>query len=229
MSASRILVVDDEPDIANALKVGLRGYGFKVDSFDDSVEALKNFKPGMYDVIVSDVKMPVMNGFEMVYEMQKIDPNCEVLFLTGHIDMYRELSRLFERMKVREVLQKPMEIQRLAEKIKAVKSIPPLTSSTADRAQTLELLTKELKKEEVKSSQPRPRKELLELIMTTLEHGRGTLANISQRMRPKLEFTWDEFLDAINYLLARGQIESKGDGFEVLFSLTESGERAARP
>jgi PleD family two-component response regulator len=55
----RILIVDDEPDLNFVLKIVLENEkGFKVDLFDDSESALQNFKPGFYDLLIVDIKMP---------------------------------------------------------------------------------------------------------------------------------------------------------------------------
>jgi PleD family two-component response regulator len=59
----RILVVDDEYDTNLTLKVVLEGSGFKVDSFTDPLAALRDFKSGLYDLALIDVKMPGMHGF----------------------------------------------------------------------------------------------------------------------------------------------------------------------
>jgi len=59
----RILIVDDEPDIALAFKIGLEDNGFIVDVFNDAQEALINFRKGKYDLLL-DIKMPKLNGIE---------------------------------------------------------------------------------------------------------------------------------------------------------------------
>jgi len=113
----RLLIVDDEHDVANALEAGLKKSGFAVDVFYDPLKALASFTPGAYDLIISDIKMPKMNGFEMVYEMKKIDSEVQVIFLTGFVDLMKEVNKLFTKLNVREVIQKPIGIQELAVKI----------------------------------------------------------------------------------------------------------------
>lgn len=113
----RLLIVDDEHDVANALKAGLEKNGFGVDVFYDPVEALASFQPGNYDLIISDIKMPRMNGFEMVYEMKKRDNGVQVVFLTGFVDLMKEVNKLFTKLNVREVIQKPIGIRELVDKI----------------------------------------------------------------------------------------------------------------
>ena len=67
----RILAVDDEPDITRLCSLALEYYGFKVDTFNDSEEALSNFKPDHYDLVILDIKMPKMDGFELYDELKK--------------------------------------------------------------------------------------------------------------------------------------------------------------
>ena len=55
-----------------------RRYGFVVDTFDDPQQALSNFKAGLYDLLLIDVKMPKMNGFELYREVKKIDNKPKV-------------------------------------------------------------------------------------------------------------------------------------------------------
>ena len=63
----RILVVDDEPDLTYTLKIGLEDTGsFEVDAFNDPELALSAFKPGNYDFLLIDIRMPKMNGYESV-------------------------------------------------------------------------------------------------------------------------------------------------------------------
>jgi two-component system CheB/CheR fusion protein len=61
----RILIVDDESDITTALKMYLKVQGFQVDAFTDPANALAQFKAGFYHLLILDIKMPEMNGFEL--------------------------------------------------------------------------------------------------------------------------------------------------------------------
>jgi response regulator RpfG family c-di-GMP phosphodiesterase len=173
--------------------------------------------------------MPHMNGFQMVYEMQRIDGECEVLFLTGQVDMYEELSKLFDKMNVREVIRKPLAIKQLVDKINSLESLPA-SSRTTNSGRSVELVFAKTQRKEGANhlSQEPPRKELLDLILKTVSRGKATLGNIAQQMRPRIDFKWDEFIGAVNYLVSKGQLQSKGDGFEVLYSITEEGEKDIR-
>jgi DNA-binding response OmpR family regulator len=83
MKKKRILLVDDESDITAALSMALVEYGFEVDSYNDPLAALSNFKPRYYDLVILDIKMPVMNGFELLREIKKVDESVKVCFLTA--------------------------------------------------------------------------------------------------------------------------------------------------
>ncbi|HEX5976881.1 MAG TPA: response regulator [Nitrososphaeraceae archaeon] len=65
MLKNRILIVDDEPDIAQVLKMGLEQNGFAVDAYNNPLDATSNFKADLYDLLLIDIKMPKMNGFEL--------------------------------------------------------------------------------------------------------------------------------------------------------------------
>jgi DNA-binding NtrC family response regulator len=72
----RIFIVDDESDIAPSLKIGLEcdeDDEFKVDTFNDSIEALSNYKTSHYDLLLLDVKMLNINDFELYREIRKRD------------------------------------------------------------------------------------------------------------------------------------------------------------
>jgi DNA-binding response OmpR family regulator len=90
---NRILVVDDEPDLTQVSTLALEYYGYKVDSFNDPQEALSKFKPGSYDLIILDIKMPKMDGFELYHEIKKKDNNAKVCFLTASELYYEEFRK----------------------------------------------------------------------------------------------------------------------------------------
>lgn len=88
----RIMIVDDEPDINSGLKVVLKRGGFDVDTFDDPVDALERFKPKFYDLLILDVKMPVMDGFELYQKIKRLDGDVKICFLTAS-ELYYERFR----------------------------------------------------------------------------------------------------------------------------------------
>jgi DNA-binding response OmpR family regulator len=115
----RILVVDDEPGITLAFKKGLEGDGFEVDAFNDPVTALAHFKANSYSLLLIDVKMPKMNGFELYQEIEKIDNKVKVCFITAFEVYYEALREIFPNLEVGCFIRKPIEISNLVNRIKA--------------------------------------------------------------------------------------------------------------
>ena len=89
----RILAVDDEPDLTMICSLALQYHGFKVDTFNDSQEALSNFKPDYYDLVILDIKMPKMDGFELYDKIKKKDDKVKICFLTASELYYEEFRK----------------------------------------------------------------------------------------------------------------------------------------
>jgi DNA-binding response OmpR family regulator len=88
-------VVDNEPDVTVTLQVGLEDGGFDIDAFTDPSLALKSFRPNFYDLVLIDIIMPNIDGFELYEQLRKIDSNIKVCFLTAS-EMYHEEFRKAE-------------------------------------------------------------------------------------------------------------------------------------
>jgi CheY-like chemotaxis protein len=115
----RILVVDNEPDITITLQVELEeGGSFDVDAFTDPLLALKSFKPNFYDLVLIDIVMPKIDGFELSERLKKVDPNVKVCFLTAS-EMYHEEFRKVEHCALNKdlFLQKPISTDDLLREI----------------------------------------------------------------------------------------------------------------
>jgi DNA-binding response OmpR family regulator len=115
----RILLVDDEHDITFSLRIGLENNGFAVDIFNDPEEALSIFKAGLYDLLLIDVKMPKMNGFELYQEIEKMDNKVKVCFITAFEVYYNSLRELFPTVKVDCYIKKPVTTDELVQRIKS--------------------------------------------------------------------------------------------------------------
>jgi two-component system, OmpR family, response regulator ChvI len=89
----KVLFVDNEPDTTTMLKMALECVGFSIDTFNDPLLALKSFKPNLYDLVMLDVMMPKMNGFELYEQLKRADPGTKVCFLTASDETYREELR----------------------------------------------------------------------------------------------------------------------------------------
>ena len=110
----RILIVDDEPDVTFTLKEGLEEEGFQIDIFNDPLEVLSYFKAGQYDMLLLDVNMQKLNGFELYRELKKIDNIVKICFITAFEFYYDEFRRVFPKLNVRCFARKPIAIDELA-------------------------------------------------------------------------------------------------------------------
>ena len=110
----RILVVDDENDITTTFKSGLVMYGFEVHAFNDPKEALQAFKANTFDLLLLDIRMPQMNGFELYQELEKIDNKPKVCFITAFTVYYESLKEFIPTKRLHSFIKKPIEVQALA-------------------------------------------------------------------------------------------------------------------
>ncbi len=114
-----ILFIDDEKDITFTIKIILEQTGlFFVDSFNDPDLALKRFKPNFYTLVLIDIMMPKMNGFELYEQLKKIDPDVKVCFLTAS-EEYHHKVREVKHCALNEdlFLQKPISNENLVREI----------------------------------------------------------------------------------------------------------------
>jgi DNA-binding response OmpR family regulator len=119
----RILVVDDEPDLTMLCRMSLEHSGFEVDTFNDSQEALSKFKPGSYDLIILDIKMPKMDGFELYYEIKKKDNNAKVCFLTASELYYEEFrTNEYNALDKKLFIRKPIDNEELLKEVNKMMS-----------------------------------------------------------------------------------------------------------
>ena len=127
---NRILLVDDEVDITMVYTMGLQDNGFKVDAFNDPLQALSDFKSGIYSLVLIDYKMPKMNGFELYQEIRKVDTIVKVCFITAfdvyHGDIKKEFQDSSDSMRqegkedsdLKCIIQKPIDLDELVKRIK---------------------------------------------------------------------------------------------------------------
>ena len=113
IALKRILVVDDEPDISSSIKRGLERNGFQVDAYSDPEEALAEFKPGMYDLLLVDIRMPKLNGFELYREIKKKNDQSKICFFTAFEVYYEEFKKVFPTLDVKCFIRKPITISDL--------------------------------------------------------------------------------------------------------------------
>jgi two-component system, OmpR family, response regulator ChvI len=114
----KILIVDDDPDITMTFSLALENTGsFEVETYNDSVQALSNFKPNSYDFVLLDIKMPKLSGFELCDKIRKIDGKVKVCFISAFDPYSDELRDQFLSLKIECFIPKPIQIKELVKRI----------------------------------------------------------------------------------------------------------------
>ena len=106
----RVLLVDDEEDILEITRKSLERYGHVANTFLSSTEAFQHFRehPNDYDVLVTDVRMPGMRGYELAQEVKKINPAIKV-FLMSAYEVWQNAPSGDPAPQIDEFLQKPFD------------------------------------------------------------------------------------------------------------------------
>ena len=125
-----IQVVDDDFDILNVIKLYLQKVGLNVFGFTDPNLALEHFRINCKDyiLVVSDVRMPGMNGFEFVRKVREISPAIKVLLMSAFEVNSTELSIGLGGAKIEGFIQKPISLRKLSSMVQKQLEIKILSS-----------------------------------------------------------------------------------------------------
>ena len=114
----RVMIVDDEQDITTIFKIGLEKNEFIVNTFNDPLEALTKFRPRMYELLILDIRMPGINGFQLYQKIRDLDNKVKVCFLTAFEDSHEEFKASFPFLdEVKCYLKKPITVQDLIKRL----------------------------------------------------------------------------------------------------------------
>ena len=114
----RILIVDDEADITLSFSLALEDSGlFEVDTYNDPLVALSNYRPNSYDLLLLDIRMPVMNGLELYCQINKIDNKVKVCFISAFDVDYTALRDQYPSLELdclvpKDIIRKPIEVRK---------------------------------------------------------------------------------------------------------------------
>ena len=114
---NRILIVDDEPDITESFGLALEDSGFEVDKYNDPAVALASFKSNVYGLLILDVKMPKIDGFELYNKIKKIDKKAKVFFISAFDIDHAEITKKYPGLKIENFLPKPIQIPELIKRV----------------------------------------------------------------------------------------------------------------
>jgi len=114
-----ILVVDDEFDLVSIFKQGLERQGFHVFGFTEPALALEHFQINQekYSLVISDCRMPGINGYELVKKVKEIKPEIKVFLMTAFEINDSEFRSVLPKVEIEGILQKPISLANLADTV----------------------------------------------------------------------------------------------------------------
>jgi CheY-like chemotaxis protein len=120
-SSLNIMLVEDEPDTLLTYKTFLAAEGYNVDAYVDSYQALKRFvnlNRHYYDLVISDIRMPGLNGLQLYQKMKSIDDSTNIIFVSA-LDALQELVSIFPDLNFGNIIRKPVTREEFLNKVKA--------------------------------------------------------------------------------------------------------------
>ena len=117
----KILLVDDEPDTCLLYQMVLEDAGYECITYTDPVKALQDFRPNYYDLILLDIKMPVLNGFELCKKIIELDRTVHIIFITASVE-YHEIFRSQHFLELGNInyIQKPIGNEELVQIVNTI-------------------------------------------------------------------------------------------------------------
>ena len=113
---TEILIVDDEPRLLRVLRLGMPDHGFNVMTAANGQEALKFLFDKQIDVLVTDIHMPVMDGVELIYEMERLGIKLPIVVTTAHADVETAVKTL--KHGACDYIRKPFSVDELVDSVK---------------------------------------------------------------------------------------------------------------
>jgi len=115
MHKTSILILDDEPIVSRRLQPSLEKKGYEVETFTESLAALRRLRERDFDIVISDLKMEGLSGMEILTEVKQRSPRTEVIVITGFATM--ETAKESFQKGVLDFLAKPFKIGEIIEVI----------------------------------------------------------------------------------------------------------------
>jgi signal transduction histidine kinase len=197
----RILLVDDEQDIRDVLNLTLSDMGYKVFEAEDGDEALRVFRDARPPIVLTDIKMPNMDGIELLQKIKREDPEAEVVMITGHGDMDLAIKSL--KYEATDFITKPINVHVLEIALQRVRDKILTRQKLKEYTENLEKLVRE-------KTELQDHLSSLGLMISSISHGiKGLLTG----------------LDGGMYLLEKGFTQkNKGqieEGWEIVKQMVE--------
>jgi DNA-binding NtrC family response regulator len=117
---SSVMVIDDEFDIVNSIRLWLQRHGFNAYGFTDPFLAFEHFQNNSdnIDLVLCDIRMPKMNGYELVKKIKILQPKTKVILMSAFEINDLDFSRVLPSIKINGFISKPISLKRLVDTIK---------------------------------------------------------------------------------------------------------------
>jgi two-component system, OmpR family, response regulator ChvI len=113
--------VDDDSDVVSTFQMILEMNGFEVEAYTSPISALSNFKPNEFGLLILDIRMPVMNGFELFKKIKEIDNRVQACFITAYEDYREEFKESFAMLdEAKYFIRKPKAIEDLVNHVATI-------------------------------------------------------------------------------------------------------------
>ena len=182
----KVLFIDDDEGIRKVFSILLRKEGYQVFTAKNGEEGLKIFKQEIPPIVIADVKMPGINGIEVLKRIKEINPEAEVIIITGHGDMNSAIEAL--KLDASDFLPKPVKLEALLVALKRAREKLELRRKLKEYTHNLENLVRE-RTEELQRAQ--------EQIKTFYEVSRYVSENTS--LKETIDFILKKIKEMVNY------------------------------
>ena len=138
---TKILIVDDEESLRTLLGISLSHKGFDVFTAEDGRRGIEVFRQESPSIVITDIKMPGIDGLELLRQIRRVDPDTRVIVITGHGDMESAVESL--KLEASDFISKPVKEEALMLAIKRAQEVLWMKGKLREYTNRLELMVKE--------------------------------------------------------------------------------------
>ncbi|HKU82888.1 MAG TPA: response regulator [Candidatus Nitrosocosmicus sp.] len=115
---NNIIVIDDDIGTALFFKICLEDEGYQVNIYNDPNSLLEEFEPGIYDLLITDIRMPRINGFELASRIRIMDSKIKICLATAFEEYYESIIKTYSDLSFNCIIRKPINKDKFLEIIK---------------------------------------------------------------------------------------------------------------
>ena len=116
---NNIIVIDDDVGTALFFKICLEDEGYQVNIYNDPNSLLEEFEPGIYDLLITDIRMPRINGFELASRIRIMDSKIKICLATAFEEYYESIIKTYSDLSFKCIIRKPINKDKFLEIIES--------------------------------------------------------------------------------------------------------------